>query len=92
MRVTVVFPGAVGTNIAANSGVMDTLQVKAGEAPPIKMLAPDKAARLILEGIENNRYRVLVGSDSKLMDAVYRLNPQRAARFILHQMSGLLPQ
>ncbi|HZH14569.1 MAG TPA: SDR family oxidoreductase [Archangium sp.] len=92
VRVTVVFPGAVGTNIAANSGVMDTLQVKAGEAPPVKMLAPDKAARIILEGIENNRYRVLVGSDSKLMDAVYRLNPQRAARFILNQMSGLLPQ
>jgi NAD(P)-dependent dehydrogenase (short-subunit alcohol dehydrogenase family) len=91
VRVTVVFPGAVGTNIAANSGVMDSLQVKDGETP-IKMLAPDKAARIILDGIEDNRYRVLVGSDSKLMDAVYRLSPQRAARFILNQMSGLLPQ
>lgn len=93
VRVTVVFPGAMGTNIAVNSGVMDTLQVKGevGESP-IKMLAPDKAARIILDGIENNRYRVLVGSDARFMDAIYRLHPQRAARFILNQMSGLLPQ
>ncbi|WNG29931.1 SDR family oxidoreductase [Cystobacter fuscus] len=91
VRVTVVFPGAIGTNIAANSGVMNTLQVKSGDTS-IKMLAPATAARIILEGIENNRYRVLVGSDSRFMDAIYRLNPQRAARFILNQMSSLLPQ
>ncbi len=92
VRVTVVFPGALGTNIAENSGVMmDSAQVKGGQAR-IKMLAPDKAARIIIDGIEHNRYRVLVGADSRLMDAVYRLNPQRAARFILNQMSGLLPQ
>lgn len=89
VRVTVVFPGAMGTNIAVNSGVADSLQVQSGEQP-IKMLTPDKAARIILDGIEHNRYRVLVGSDSKLMDAVYRLNPQRAARFIYNQMSSLL--
>ncbi|WNG44838.1 SDR family oxidoreductase [Archangium minus] len=92
VRVTVVFPGAIGTNIAVNSGVMDTLQVKSGEAPPVKILSPDKAARIILDGIESNRYRVLVGSDARLMDAIYRLHPQRAARFILDQMSSLLPQ
>lgn len=91
VRVTVVFPGAIGTNIAANSGVMNTLQVKGGETS-FKMLAPAKAAQIILEGIENNRYRVLVGSDSRFMDAIYRLNPQRAARFIFNQMSSLLPQ
>ncbi|WP_257457994.1 SDR family NAD(P)-dependent oxidoreductase [Archangium lipolyticum] len=92
VKVTVVFPGAIGTNIAVNSGVMDSLQMKGGEGPLPKMLAPDKAARIILEGIENNRYRVLVGADARLMDAVYRLNPQRAARFIYNQMSALLPK
>ncbi|WP_375772146.1 SDR family oxidoreductase [Archangium gephyra] len=91
VRVTVVLPGAMGTNIAVNSGVMDTLEVKGGEAP-VKMLAPDKAARIIIDGIENNRFRVLVGADARLMDAVYRLNPQRAARFIYDQMKALLPQ
>lgn len=90
MRVTVVFPGAIGTNIAVNSGVADSLQVKGGEAP-IKMLAPGKAAQIIIDGIEHNRYRVLVGPDARFMDAVYRLNPQRAARFIYNQMRALLP-
>jgi NAD(P)-dependent dehydrogenase (short-subunit alcohol dehydrogenase family) len=92
VRVTVVFPGAMGTNIAQNSGVMNTLQLKEGEAPPVKILSPDKAARIVLDGIESNQYRVLVGNDARLMDAIYRLHPQRAARFILDQMRGLLSQ
>ncbi|PTL85751.1 SDR family oxidoreductase [Vitiosangium sp. GDMCC 1.1324] len=92
VRVTVVFPGAIGTNIAGNSGVViDNQQEKLREGP-IKVLAPGKAAQIIIEGIEQNRYRVLVGSDATLMDAVYRLNPQRAARFIYNQMSSLLPK
>jgi len=62
-----------------------------GESKSIKMLTPDKAARTIIDGIEHNRYRVLVGSDATLMDAVYRLSPQRAARFIYNQMRALLP-
>lgn len=93
VRVTVVFPGAMGTNIAANSGVvMDSRQQGMAQESPIKMLAPAKAAQLILDGIERNEYRVLVGADARLMDAVYRLNPQRAARFIYNQMRALLPQ
>jgi NAD(P)-dependent dehydrogenase (short-subunit alcohol dehydrogenase family) len=91
VKVTVVFPGAIGTNIAVNSGVMDSLPMKGGEGSP-RMLAPDKAAQIILDGIEYDRYRVLVGSDAMLMDAFYRLNPQRAARFIYKQMSALLPK
>jgi NAD(P)-dependent dehydrogenase (short-subunit alcohol dehydrogenase family) len=91
VHVTVVFPGAMGTNIAVNSGVANSLKVEGTEAP-IKMLSPARAAQLIIEGIEKNQYRVLVGADARLMDAVYRLNPQRAARFIYNQMSALLPK
>jgi NAD(P)-dependent dehydrogenase (short-subunit alcohol dehydrogenase family) len=91
VKVTVVFPGAIGTNIAVNSGVMDSLQMKGGGGTP-RMLAPDRAARIILEGIEQDRHRVLVGTDATLMDAIYRLDPQRAARFIYKQMASLLPK
>jgi NAD(P)-dependent dehydrogenase (short-subunit alcohol dehydrogenase family) len=91
VRVTVVFPGAIGTNIAANSGVDVGQHMKDLEGP-IKMLAPGKAAQLIIDGIEHNRYRVLVGPDARFMDALYRLNPQRAAQFIARQMSALLPK
>jgi short-subunit dehydrogenase len=91
VRVTVIFPGATGTNIAANSGVGASLTVESSEKSPIKMTAPDKAAQIILDGIEQNRYRVLVGSDSAFMDFICRLSPQRAARFIYQQMKSLLP-
>ena len=91
VRVTVVFPGAIGTNIAAHSGV--GLEQNAGSGQgAIKMLAPEKAAQIILEGMERNRYRILVGSDSRFMDFLYRVSPERAARFIYQQMKSLLPE
>jgi short-subunit dehydrogenase len=90
--VTVVFPGAIGTNIAANSGVGDSLKVdsETQRKMPIQPLAPAKAAQIIVEGIEQNRYRVLVGSDSVFMDFIYRLSPRYAANFIFKQMKLLL--
>jgi len=51
----------------------------------------DRAARLILDGMERNAYRVMVGSDAKLMDRLYRLSPRRAASFIGGRMKSLLP-
>lgn len=92
VHVTVVFPGAIGTNIAANSGLDQSRMAAAGDnTRSIKPLAPEKAAEIIVEGIEKNRYRVLVGSDSRMMDILYRLNPKFAANFIFKQMKSLLP-
>lgn len=90
--VTVVFPGAIGTNIAVNSGVANTLRVEKvdQEKAARRTLPPSKAAEIIIDGIEQNRYRVLVGSDAAFMDFIYRLNPQRAANFIYKQMKSLL--
>ncbi|MBN2086489.1 MAG: SDR family NAD(P)-dependent oxidoreductase [Anaerolineales bacterium] len=90
VRVTVVFPGAIGTNIAANSGVGLGTQTDA-EKSSFKMLAPAKAAQIILDGMEKNKYRVLVGQDAAFMDFLCRLSPERAARFIYNQMRSLLP-
>ncbi len=90
VHVTVVFPGAVKTNIAANSGLMTKEEQKKMDTGEMKMTAPDQAAHLIIEGIEKDKYRVLVGSDSKFMDFLRRLNPQGAAKFIYKQMKSLL--
>jgi short-subunit dehydrogenase len=91
--VTVIFPGAIGTNIAANSGVAGTLRVEDvdREKAAARTLAPSKAAEIIVNGIEQNRYRVLVGSDATFLDRFYRLSPERAANFIYKQMKSLLP-
>jgi short-subunit dehydrogenase len=86
--VTVVFPGAIGTNIAENSGVVidqpAEIESSTSTTPPVK------AAQVIVKGIENNSYRVLVGSDAKLMDFLCRVNPKVAAKFIYNQMKSLL--
>ncbi len=92
VRVTIIFPGAIGTNISANSGV--EIGRPAGDnaesQSSIKPLPADKAAEIIINGIEKDSYRVLVGSDARLMDFLYRLAPKFAANFIFKQMKSLL--
>ena len=87
VRVTVVFPGAVATNITTNSGV--AIPTVGGDRAR-KILSAEQAARIIVDGMERDRYRVMVGSDAKLMDRLYRLTPRRAAGFIAGQMKDLL--
>jgi short-subunit dehydrogenase len=92
VRVTLALPGAVGTDIAANSGLdLDAVSESNGDVRSAEPLEPGKAAEMIIDGMERNRYRVLVGSDAKLMDFLYRLSPKRAAGFIFGQMKSLLP-
>lgn len=91
VKVTLVYPGAIGTNITANSGVEVNRPASDGREPSIKPLAPEKAAAIIVDAIEQDRYSVLVGSDARFMDFIYRLNPKRAAGFIYNQMKALLP-
>jgi NAD(P)-dependent dehydrogenase (short-subunit alcohol dehydrogenase family) len=91
VKVTVVYPGAIGTNITANSGVaIPGGENRSAEEQKFKPLAPSKAAEIIVDAIENDRYNVHVGSDSKMMDFLTRLNPKMAAGFIYKQMKSLL--
>jgi NADP-dependent 3-hydroxy acid dehydrogenase YdfG len=92
VKVTLVYPGAIGTNISVNSGVAtpDAAEASAKDSS-FKTLAPDKAAEIIVDAIEKDRYSVLVGSDAKFMDLISRLNPRMAADFIYKQMKSLLP-
>ena len=55
-----------------------------------RTLPADKAAQIILDGMERNAYRVMVGNDARMMDALYRINPSGAASFIARQMKDLL--
>jgi short-subunit dehydrogenase len=91
VRVTVVFPGAIGTNIVANSGVDLTLDSESGvDLSSARTLEPSKAAQLIIDGMEKNQYRVLIGSDARFMDFLYRVRPQFAANLVFQQMKSLL--
>ena len=55
-----------------------------------KTTTPERAARDIFDGMENNAYRVLIGRDAKLMDILYRLSPRRSARLIADKMKDLM--
>lgn len=81
VRVTVVHPGAIATNITENSGLgkpkIDP------DKPQSKMALPaPKAAEIIIKGIENDKYRVLVGKDARILDILYRISPRMATNFI----------
>lgn len=89
VKVTVVFPGAVNTNITKNSGLNMPPQPDT-EAKAMKTLSAAKAAEIMIDGMQNDRYRVLVGKDASFMDLIYRLNPKRAAGFISKKMQALL--
>ncbi len=90
VHVTVVFPGGVATNITTNSGVdIPIAAAEMAERGRKVTTAPD-AARQILDGMEANAYRILVGRDAKLMDTLYRLAPRRAAALVARQMKELL--
>lgn len=86
--VTVVFPGATATNIAANSGIDMTGQ--GAESSKFKMTPASESARLLIAGVEAKKYHVFTGSDSKLMDRLARYLPNRVARIIYNQMKSLL--
>lgn len=88
VRVTVVFPGAIDTNILQNSGV--TLPSAAMQSQGARPYPARSAARDIIDGMERDAFRVLVGSDAKFLDALYRLAPKRATLFIASKMKQLL--
>jgi short-subunit dehydrogenase len=87
VRVTVVFPGAIATNITGNSGV--EVPSSSGSSGMVALPATD-AARIILAGMENNQFHVFVGSDSKFMDILCRIAPEFATNFIRKKMKALL--
>lgn len=89
--VTVVFPGAIMTNITENSGVKRD-DMDAGNPPKgtPKGTLPADAARQIIEAIESNRPRLFIGKDSRFMDRFYRLAPVRATRFMQKQMQKFI--
>ena len=75
----------------ANSGVAIALPAGADVEKLAKNLTTaEQAANTILDGMEKNAYRVLIGRDAKLMDVLYRVYPKGAAGFIARQMKSLL--
>lgn len=89
--VTCVHPGGIRTNIAAAAmenakrlglpyTADDERRRRAYDTKLLKM-DPARAARIIVDGVERNRPRVLVGRDARFVDAAVRLLPARHLRY-----------
>lgn len=89
VAVTAIFPGAIATDIAANSGVSLGPESSA-DAPAFKTTSVEDAARVILKAIEKGSFRTTIGSDAGAMDKLSRLSPRLATRMIAKQMGSLL--
>jgi short-subunit dehydrogenase len=89
VKVSVVFPGAVKTNIKANSGLAEENKEKDAKQG-MKILAPEDAALQILDGMEGNKVRIILGKDAKMMDFLYRLSPGFASGLIAKKMADKL--
>lgn len=89
IAVTVVFPGAIRTDISGNSGVSIGSGAMAQESTFPMTEAPE-AARQIIEAVAKGSYRVTVGKDATMLDRLSRLAPQRATDLIAGKMASLL--
>ena len=81
VKLTVVHPGGVATNIARNSRSGTGMTDNARRAQSIERFdamartTPQAAALRIIAGIENNAPRVLIGNDARFMDLLQRFRP-----------------
>ncbi len=89
VHVSAVFPGAIATHISENSGVAAPTGSGADESK-FHPMAADEAAHKILDGVEDDDYHILVGTDAFMMDKLTRLMPERAVKIIQKQMKALL--
>lgn len=87
--VSVIMPGAVATEISANSGV-DAPAVAADEAAAYPTTSAEDAARIILDGIQKDRLHIYVGRDSVMMGLLNRAAPKRSTEMIQRKMKNLL--
>jgi len=89
VKVSVVFPGAVGTNIMQNSGVTMPGGVDASQKSSM-VLSPQEAAKKILDGIVKDKERIFIGKDSNAMNLMYRINAKFASNLVGKQIKKLL--
>ena len=73
--VSCVHPGGIRTNIVRNARTPDGAATRdmATRFDRIARTTPDRAARIILRGVERNRPRILVGPDAYVIDALPRI-------------------
>ncbi|MGZ4530573.1 MAG: SDR family NAD(P)-dependent oxidoreductase [Mycobacterium sp.] len=93
VKVTTVHPGGIKTNIARNMTATEGFDIAeyAQSFDRVARTSPQKAARIILNGVRKNKARVLVGPDAKVLDVVVRLTGAGYQRLFTAVASRSMP-
>jgi NADP-dependent 3-hydroxy acid dehydrogenase YdfG len=95
VKVTTVHPGGIKTAIARNATAaegLDPEELAKLFDKKLAMTSPQKAARIILDGVQKNRARVLVGPDAKILDIMVRLTGSGYQRIVRSSMGRMIPR
>jgi short-subunit dehydrogenase len=88
ISVSLIIPGGIETDIKKNSGLANAeITEEAKKKAGIKLTSPTVAAETIIRGLEKKKPKILVGSDCKAMDILYRLMPNQAVKIISRVMA-----
>ena len=90
VAVTVVFPGAIATDITGNSGVSVPGREQKEAAAASKITPAPEAGRQIVAAIAKGSPRLCIGSDAKMLDRLARLMPTKAGQLIAKKMAHLI--
>jgi NADP-dependent 3-hydroxy acid dehydrogenase YdfG len=94
VKVTCVHPGGIKTAIARNAVAAEGLdQEELAKFFDSKLASttPQKAARVILDGVRKNKPRVLVGNDAKALDLLVRVTGSGYQRLVAAVTSRQVP-
>ena len=88
VKVSVVMPGHIGTSIVENSMRHGAQELDMETAEMVQLMSdmfrdqapmtPAEASTEILDGVRQDRWRILVGDDARKLDAAVRANPEIA--------------
>ena len=95
VKVTTVHPGGIKTNIVRNMTAVDSVDLAKLTNTFDKKLAstsPQKAARVILDGVRKNKARVLIGNDAKALDLIVRATGSGYQRLFSTVLSRMVPE
>lgn len=86
IKVSTIFPGNISTDLTTNSGV----EMIDARGKKVRSTTPEQAGREIVEGLVKGRFRIIVGSDARLLDRLVRLAPGWTTRMVSRQMKSVL--
>jgi short-subunit dehydrogenase len=95
VTVTLLCPGGTKTSIMANSPVIpdaDKAAAQASLSRSKQAIGPEKVAEGVLTAVLKNKPRVLVGTDTMMLDKITRLLPAAYPRLMHKKMQQMLDE